>query len=153
MTEKDRGKCRACGADLVEWERVHKRDLGDSEYTFEALKYELFRHHYWHLEIDLRATNHARRKGRQGMRERAKIELTKKVGPAKPFRDGTQTPRKGNLIYYAQHALACCCRTCMEYWHGIPKGEELTMEQICYFVELVMYYINERMPSLTEHGE
>ncbi len=36
--------------------------------------------------------------------------------------DGRQTPREGNTIFYAQHATASCCRTCIEYWHGIPKN-------------------------------
>lgn len=153
MTEEERGICRSCGADLVKWERVHQKKLSDVSYTFEALRHEYFRHYYWHKEIDQRARNHARRKGRSGLRERVRIELAKKVGPAKPFRDGTQTPLEGNIIYYAQHALACCCRTCMEYWHGIQKGVELTDDELDYFVELVMCYINDRMPDLTEYGE
>ena len=29
MTEEQRGKCRFCGADLVNWDRLHMRDFGD----------------------------------------------------------------------------------------------------------------------------
>src|SRR5436853_4729172 len=57
------GQCRSCGANLVDWSRVYKRDLADAEYTFNALKNELIRHHFWHIEIDIKAVNHAKRKG------------------------------------------------------------------------------------------
>lgn len=62
------GRCRSCGADLVAWDRVYRRDLIDAPYTFQMLKYELIRHHFWHLELDQKAINHARRKGKVGMR-------------------------------------------------------------------------------------
>ena len=41
----------------------------------------------------------------------------------------------------------------MEYWYGIPRGVELTPEQIGYFARLAMMYIDERLPELTEAGE
>ena len=153
MAEADRGRCRSCGADLIDWDRVHKRDLSDAAFKFESLKYELVRHYFWHRPIDQRAENHARRKGRIGLREAVRRRLEKSVAPASPAYDGRQTRWDGNVIHYAQHALACCCRTCMEYWHGIPKGVELTDEELDYLVELVMMYIEERMPYLTESGE
>ena len=34
MTPEQRGKCRACGADLVDWKRLHRRDKADAEHTF-----------------------------------------------------------------------------------------------------------------------
>jgi hypothetical protein len=153
MPEAERGRCRYCGADLVDWTRVQKRDIGDAPFVFESLKYELIRHHFWHKTIDLKTENHARRKGRRGLKEAARKRLEKYIAPASPSRDGRQTPWDGNIIFYAQHALACCCRTCMQYWHGIPKGVELSTEEVNYFVELIMMYIDERMPDLTESGE
>lgn len=153
MSEAERGHCRYCGANLINWDRVHQRNLYDAEFTLNSLRYEKARHHYWHKTIDLRAENHARRKGRLELKKAVRRRLHKAVGTAQPTYDGRQTPKEGNIIFYAQHALACCCRTCMQYWHSIPKGVELTDEQIEYFVELVMMYINERMPNLTEMGE
>jgi hypothetical protein len=152
------GNCRDCGAELVNWKRVHKRNLSDVTYTFEALKNELFRHHLWHVEISQKAINHARRKGKTGMRVATKKQIYKSVGPAEPpYIDGKQTPRedsdKATAINYAQHATACCCRKCMEYWHSIPIGRELTEEEIEYFTNLIMLYIEDRLPFLTEHGE
>lgn len=151
------GQCRDCGAELVDWQRVHKRDLSDAEYTFEALKKELFRHHMWHVEISLKAVNHARKIGKNRMPTTVEQRIRKSVGSANPSYDGRQTPRensdKANAIHYAQHATACCCRKCMEYWHNIPIGRALTDEEIGYFTSLVMLYIEKRLPYLTEDGE
>ena len=30
MTPDQRGRCRACGADLVDWDRLHRRDESDA---------------------------------------------------------------------------------------------------------------------------
>lgn len=147
------GQCRFCGDDLVDWSRVYKRDLTDVDYTFNALKKELIRHHFWHIDIDIKAVNHVRRKGLIGIRIAAKKIISDKVGKAEPFHDGWQTPRSGNAVHYAQHATASCCRTCMEEWHGIPRGRELTDTEIEYFTNLVMLYIKDRLPFLTIEGE
>jgi Domain of unknown function (DUF4186) len=147
------GPCRSCGAELVDWSRVHKRDPLDADYAFKALKYELVRHHAWHLEIDQKAVNHARRKGVLRMRSAVEKRIRQSVAAAKPFRDGGQTPWQGRAYYYAQHATASCCRKCIEEWHGIPSGRELTEAEIGYLADLVIRYIEERMPYLTMEGE
>ena len=151
--KNEQGICRQCGADLVDWKRVHKRNLLDVKHTFGSLKKEYFRHYYWHKDIDLRAINHARRKGRILLKEAAERRIRKSVGPAEPYRDGYQTSFEGNSIYYAQHATACCCRKCMEYWHNIPLGRDLTEKEVKYVTELVMLYIKEKLPTLTVEGE
>ena len=147
------GRCRDCGADLIVWERVHRRDLSDVIHTFSSLKNELIRHHFWHVEIDLRAENHARRKGRAKLRAAAEHRIRQSLGAAEPNWDGRQTPMKDNSIFYAQHATASCCRRCVEYWHGIPMGQPLTEEEIAYLTALVCLYLDERFPNLTEAGE
>lgn len=147
------GRCRECGADLVDWARVHKRTLQDVEYTFQSLKYELVRHHFWHQQIDLRALNYARRKGREGMKLAAERRVRKSIGPAEPAFDGRQTGKSGNPLYYAQHSTATCCRKCIEYWHGVPQHRELSETEISYFAKLMFMYIDHRLPNLTEHGE
>lgn len=149
------GACRECGTKLVDWERVHKKDAGDVQYTFEALKHELIRHHFWHVGIDEKAISYARRKGVSGLRTAVRSRLRSSVGKAQNPYDGRQTPMEGsgNPIHYAQHATASCCRKCMEYWHGIPKSKNLTDEQIEYLSEIVMLYLVERVPDLTQDGE
>jgi hypothetical protein len=155
------GKCRECGAELVDWERVHKRDFNDVKHTFESLNYEKIRHEFWHKEIDQSAVNHALRKGRIDLRKAAIHRLRKYVGNVpkmldgkKPrYGDGHQTPYSGNSIYYAQHATASCCRDCIEYWHNIPQDRDLTEDEIAYLAELVMLYIEERLPQLTDQAQ
>lgn len=147
------GKCRDCGIDLVDWKRVQQHDLADVSHTFASLKHELIRHHYWHNVIDPKASNYARHKGKKGLREAAEQRVRKSVAPAKPFRDGTQTPYEGNPLFYAQHATAACCRKCINEWHGIPEGRDLTEEEILYLTNLMMLYLNERLPQVTENGE
>ncbi len=75
------------------------------------------------------------------------------MSPAEPVRDGRQTPWAGNALYYAQHATASCCRRCIEEWHGIPRGRALEDKEIQYLVDLVGFYIAERLPLLKEDGE
>ena len=144
------GACRDCHAQLVDWPRVHERKLDDVDHTFTELRLELIRHHFWHVDIDEQARNHALRKGRTALLGSAGGRIAKAVAAELPYRDGQQTPFTGNVIYYAQHATASCCRTCVEYWHGIEKGRALTASEQNYLVQLVTVYIDERLPDLPE---
>ncbi|RYM04780.1 DUF4186 family protein [Sporolactobacillus sp. THM7-7] len=153
IREGKKDGCRYCGVRPVDWARVHQRNFDDVAYTIRSLNQEFIRYHFWHVAIDQRAINHARRKGRVGIREAAEHRLRKSVGSEHPFRDGRQTPFEGNIIYYAQHATATCCRNCIYEWHNVPKGRTLTEEEIRYFTNLVKVYINCRLPDLTETGE
>lgn len=150
MTPDERGKCRACGADLIDWERIHRRDFADATHTFSALRYELIRHHFFHRPVDDAAMRHAQRKGRVRLKEAARHRLDKYLAPAAPARDGRQTPFEGNAIYYAQHATATCCRTCLEYWHDIPKGRPLTEQEFNYCLALVELFLDEKLPGLAD---
>jgi len=129
---------------------VHERRLDDAEHTFIELRLELIRHHFWHLEIDEQARNHALRKGRVALESALAKRLASSVGPELPYRDGTQTPMSGNIICYAQHATASCCRTCIEYWHGIPKGRPLSQDELAYLGDLARMFIAERLPELPD---
>jgi len=146
-----RGSCQECGATLLDWERIQRRDHTDVAHTVASLKQEWIRHHYWHARIDQKAVNSALRKGKVGLRESVPKRIRSSVG-VKHSHDGRQTPWEGNIHYYAQHATACCCRRCMEYWHGIPQEIPLTDEHIAYFSELCLLYLFERLPTLPEIG-
>lgn len=150
MTPDQRGKCRACGADLINWNRVHRRDPADAAHTFSALRNEVIRHHFFHRPVDDGAMRHAQRKGRIQLYEAARHRLRKYLAPAQPSRDGRQTPLEGNTIYYAQHATATCCRTCLEYWHDIPKGRSLSPQEFEYCAALVDLFLDEKLPDLAE---
>lgn len=148
-----RGECRECHQQLIELDRTRERRRDDGEYLRFALERELIRHHFWHLPLDEKAAAHATRKGRTALYEGVESRLRSSVGKANPFRDGTQTPMSGNAIYYGQHATASCCRTCIEYWHGIEKGRELTDDEIAYLAALVIGFLDERLPDLGAAGQ
>jgi Domain of unknown function (DUF4186) len=150
MTPDQRGKCRDCGADLVDWKRLHRRDRGDAANTFDALQHEMIRHYFFHRPVDDAAMRHAQRKGRDQLKDSARDRLRKYLAVAEPPRDGRQTPLEGNVIYYAQHATATCCRTCLEYWHNIPKGKPLTEAEFDYCVGLVDLFLDEKLPDLAD---
>lgn len=48
--------------------------------------------------------------------------IRQRLAPAEISNDGRQTPMRGHPCFVAQHATGCCCRGCLEKWHGIPKG-------------------------------
>lgn len=147
------GTCRNCGVDLVDWDRVHACDLDDVEHTFEQLRHELIRHHFFHVDIDEKARIHARKKGRRTLYADAYRRLQHYVGREPDAWDGRQTPFNGNSIFYAQHATAACCRTCVEYWHGFARDGELTPDQLEYLYLLVVRYLDERLPDLADEPE
>jgi hypothetical protein len=142
------GQCRECGKELVDWDRVKKRDLHDVEGVFAELQHELIRHVFFHAPFDDKSRAQAAKLGRQGLRLRVRPYLEKKVGKAEIYRDGTQTPKQGSAIHFAQHATATCCRKCIEYWHGIPRGRELTSAELDYCAGLVLAYLDQRMVDL-----
>ena len=69
--------------------------------------------------------------------------LRKNLAPSVIPNDGKQTPMKGHPVFLAQHACGCCCRGCLEKWHSIPKGRELTEREIMYLVALLMEWIQK----------
>ncbi len=147
------GPCRQCGANLVQWNRVNARDPHDVSYTFQVQRQEYIRHEFWPREFDQHAFNHARRKGLDLLREAARKRIAKSVGGKRHAREGQQTPFEGNVLYYAQHAVAACCRKCIEYWHGIEAGRPLSEAEIEYLTRLVLLYVEERLPNLSHTPE
>jgi hypothetical protein len=80
-------------------------------------------------------------KGAEVIRAHAYDLIGKRLAPAKPARDGKQTPWRGHPVFVAQHATATCCRGCLERWHGITKGQELTAVQRDYVVAVIMAWV------------
>src|SRR5207248_1365405 len=87
-----KGRCRSCGKELVDWARVHRKDLTDTKYTFSALHYELIRHHFWHIPVSQYAVNYARRKGKNALKAAAEKQIEKAIGNINHPREGRQTP-------------------------------------------------------------
>jgi hypothetical protein len=150
------GRCRECGAELVDWARVRRREIKDAEHTVAALQFELIRHHFWHLPLSEYAENYAIRKGKDGLRMSVRHQLEKAIGSPIHPRQGRQTPRenspKATAVHYAQHATATCCRPCLEEWHGIEPGANVNPIELEYLTDLVMLYITAKIPHLEKRG-
>ncbi|WP_318200165.1 DUF4186 domain-containing protein [Streptomyces sp. SCL15-4] len=80
-------------------------------------------------------------KGPATLRWHAYDLVAERLAPARPRKDGRQTPYRGHPVFVAQHATATCCRSCLERWHGIPKGRELTRVEHVYVVEVICRWI------------
>ncbi len=87
---------------------------------------------------------YVREKGMDVIRQHAADFVAKRLAPAEPANDGKQTPMRGHPVFVAQHATATCCRGCLEKWHGIPKGKELTAEQQNYVVDVICEWIRRQ---------
>ena len=81
-------------------------------------------------------------KGVKKIQNHAYDFINKRLAPKNIKNDGKQTPMRGHPVFIAQHATATCCRGCLEKWHKIPKGKELTKEQVDYVVEVIMSWIS-----------
>lgn len=86
-------------------------------------------------------------KGIDKIRKHAFDFINKRLAPAVIPNDGKQTPMKGHPVFIAQHACACCCRGCLEKWHHIPKGRNLTDKEINYIVNLLMMWISKDLKN------
>lgn len=84
-------------------------------------------------------------KGIDTIKQHAYDFINKRLAPSVIPNDGKQTPMRGHPIFIGQHATATCCRGCLEKWHKIPKGKELTSEEIDYVVEVLMTWVKNEM--------
>lgn len=82
-------------------------------------------------------------KGMDTIRSHAYDFINKRLKPAYIPNDGKQTPMKGHPVFIGQHATATCCRGCLEKWHHIEKGKELTSKEVDYIVDLIMKWIEK----------
>ncbi|WP_217601982.1 DUF4186 family protein [Chitinophaga sp. GbtcB8] len=145
--------CKECGADLIDWERIHKGGLKEVDFIFESLQSEIIRHVFWHTPIQEDALEKTFANGYDTTKAIALKLLKARIGKYNYFMDGRQTPMgKDEIVNYAQHATATCCRKCLETWHNINMEVPLTEEQLEYCAELVMKYIARRIPGLTKEG-
>jgi len=84
-------------------------------------------------------------RGRETIRAHAEDLIAKRLAPALPYKDGKQTPYRGHPVFVAQHATATCCRSCLERWHEIPRGNELTADQRDYMIDVIWRWIEREL--------
>ena len=89
--------------------------------------------------------NYVNEKGLEVIKDHAYDFVNKKLKNAYPKNDGKQTPYKGHPVFIAQHATGTCCRGCLEKWHHIPKGRELTINEVDYIVFVIMKWIEKEV--------
>jgi len=82
-------------------------------------------------------------KGMDIIKRHAVDFINEKLAEAYPKNDGKQTPTKGHPVFIAQHATATCCRGCLEKWHNIKKGKELTPTEKNYIYCLLIFWIEK----------
>jgi hypothetical protein len=70
--------------------------------------------------------------------------VDRRLAPALPANDGRQTPFKGHPVFVAQHATATCCRSCLEKWHHIPQGRELTPDEKHHVVNAISVWLQSQ---------
>ncbi|MGY6277557.1 DUF4186 domain-containing protein [Methylomonas sp. MgM2] len=81
--------------------------------------------------------------------------IGKRLAPAVIANDGKQTPFRGHPVFVGQHATACCCRGCLQQWHGIAPGRELTADEQDYLIEVLAHWLNmelERFGQIPDLG-
>ena len=90
-------------------------------------------------------------KGIDTIRQHARQIIARRLAPAVIPNDGRQTPMRHGTspVFIAQHATGCCCRGCLEKWHGIPKGRAMTADEQDYAVAVVMEWIRRK----TQNGQ
>ena len=108
--------------------------------ALESLKKSTFRSKFKLTEKD---RQYIQDKGIDTIRQHAIDFIKTRIASQFPKNDGKQTPMKGHSVFIAQHATATCCRGCIQKWHGIKKGKELSDQEIQFLVELIMGWIEE----------
>lgn len=125
-------------------------DLRALDQRLDALARQPFRAKF-HLRGRDRAT--AAQKGPVTLRRHAYDLIAQRLAPAQPYKDGRQTPYRGHPVFVAQHATATCCRSCLERWHGIPKGRQLTPPEQVYVVDVICRWIAREMAGGAFSGQ
>jgi hypothetical protein len=138
------GVCQGCGDTSVDMSIPRARDFSNPSAIFTELGREFIRDHFLTKAVDKKARRIIRRHGIDVIRSRARGRLKSAIGKEPNAFDGRQTPLTGNILYYAQHATATCCRKCAWYWYGISREGELAEADLEFCHNLVQAYLDRR---------
>lgn len=87
-------------------------------------------------------------RGPATMRRHALDLIGQRLAPAAPRNDGRQTPYRGHPVFVAQHATATCCRGCLQRWHQIPEGRDLTRAERAYVADVICRWIERELTQI-----
>jgi hypothetical protein len=96
------------------------------------------------IRLQKKELEYLRNKGMEEVLQHAADFIQKRLASANPANDGKQTPWHNHPAFVAQHATATCCRGCLEKWHQIPSGRELTAEEQAYIVEVIGRWLSQQ---------
>lgn len=116
--------------------------MRDIDGVFAALGRSEFRRRF---RISGKEADYLEEKGLEVILVHARGFVIERLADAEPANDGRQTPMKNHPVFIAQHATATCCRKCLAKWHHIPKGRELTPEEIEYIVAVLRRWLDENL--------
>ncbi len=115
--------------------------MRDMDELFAALGRSGFRSRF---RLSGKEATYLQQKGMETIREHARDFITARLAPANPTNDGRQTPMKNHPVFVAQHATATCCRSCLQKWHGIPKGRPLSEQEIDYVLDVIARWLAQQ---------
>ena len=113
--------------------------MNDMEDILNKLSKSKFRSSF-HLNKKMK--DYVNEKGIDTIKDHAFQFVNSRLRPKEIKNDGKQTPmRQVHPVFISQHATATCCRGCLEKWHKIPKGRELTDKEVDFIVSLIIAWI------------
>jgi hypothetical protein len=113
--------------------------------VFEQLQRSSFRQRF---RLQAPEWEYLNRKGLDVVMEHAADFVDKRLAPAYPANDGKQTPMRKHPVFVAQHATATCCRGCLEKWHAIAKGRELSADEKQYVIDVIHHWLKSQVAKL-----
>lgn len=114
------------------------RDLHE---VFAALDQSPFRRSF---RLRGKEIDYFRLKGLEVILEHAADFIEKRLAAAEPLNDGRQTPMRNHPVFIAQHATATCCRGCLAKWHGIARGQALSIEEKRYVLDVIKEWLSRQ---------
>lgn len=123
-------------------EQQDKKEIDNIDLNplFDRLAQSKFRSSFY---LNAKDKEYIRQKGWEKIEEGTRETIAKRLAPAVIPNDGKQTPMRHGIFpsFIAQHATGCCCRSCLEKWHGIPKGRPLTLKEQIYITRVIMEWL------------
>ncbi len=141
------GRCMHCGDTSVDMELTREYRTAEIPAIFEELRKEHIRAVHFEKPLDARAKRLIRRDGYEGVRAKARGRLKSRVGDPGIW-DGRQTPFDGDILNFAQHATATCCRKCMRYWYGFNTEGQLDRRKLDFCEEMLLTYLEDRKKDI-----
>lgn len=121
--------------------------MRDLDEVFAQLQRSEFRRRF---RLKGREREYLRRRGLPEVLAHAAGFIAERLAPAHPPNDGKQTPFRNHPVFVAQHATATCCRGCLEKWHHIPRGVELTPEHRAHILAALRRWLQAQAGEAPE---